>query len=116
MNRDRTDLWTFWILVAAMLGMMLAAIAAGGCASDRATSSSEPGCDYDVVGVEIVQLGLYCECDEDIECDGHGQGGTRGTCGPAGVCTIACTGDEDCDGGTCGPDDVRGELVCTEVL
>ncbi len=52
-------------------------------------------------------------CKSAEQCDGYGQGGRRGTCGPSEVCTVACDDDDDCDVGTCGPDDVAGVMVCT---
>jgi hypothetical protein len=61
---------------------------------------------------------LLCPCVADSDCADHGLGGERGTCGPQDRCTIACVSDSDCaerEHATCGPTDVAGVLVCTEV-
>jgi hypothetical protein len=55
--------------------------------------------------------GLYCACELDTDCEGHGLGGPRGTCA-LGMCTHACIDDDDCGDGVCGPLDVRGVTVC----
>lgn len=60
--------------------------------------------------------GLLCECEVESECDDHGLGGARATCGPAGFCTRGCSEIDPCDvvlpNVVCGPTMIGAVPVC----
>lgn len=99
-------------LVAIALFLIGAAAFAAGC-SPESKPTSEPTCTFELVESRIVDLPLGCACTDDRECAHHGQGGERGTCGPEDLCTVACSDDDDCGDGICGPEEIAGVTVCT---